>query len=72
MGDLHVKVGCDNQGMEHVMGTHGVGEASENGNLFMGLCQSNDLVIGGTLFPHKLCHKIIRTSPNLQTKNQID
>jgi hypothetical protein len=32
MGDLNVKVGCDSQEMEPVMGTHGVGEASENGN----------------------------------------
>jgi hypothetical protein len=37
MGDLNVEVGCDNQGMEHAIGTHGV-EANKNGNLFMESC----------------------------------
>jgi hypothetical protein len=28
--------------------------------------------IGGTLFPHKNCHKVTRISPDYNTENQID
>jgi hypothetical protein len=51
-------VGQDNEGLEHVMGRHGVGERNENGQLFVDFCASHDLVIGGTIFPHRDCHKV--------------
>jgi len=31
-----------------------------------------DLIIGGTVFPHKTCHKVSWVSPDNITENQID
>ena len=71
-GDLNAKVGQDNEGLEHVMGRHGLGERNENGQLFVDFCAGHDLVIGGTIFPHKDCHKVTWVSPDHKTENQID
>jgi len=35
-------------------------------------CVSCDLIIGGTVFPHKICHKVSWVSPDNVTENQID
>ena len=56
-GDLNAKVGQENEGLEHIMGRHGLGERNENGQLFVDFCARHDLVIGGTIFLHKDCHK---------------
>ena len=57
MGDMNAKVGTDNMGKDFNMGRHGTGERNENGEMFTDFCTFNDLVIGGTLFPHKTIHK---------------
>uniref|UniRef100_A0A8D9ACT3 Craniofacial development protein 2 n=2 Tax=Cacopsylla melanoneura TaxID=428564 RepID=A0A8D9ACT3_9HEMI len=72
LGDVNAKLGPDNSCYETVMGKHGEGIMNENGTRFADLCLKHELVIGGTLFPHKRCHKLTWTSPNGQTKNQID
>jgi len=72
MGDLNAKVGDDNKDKELFMGKHGVGVCNENGELFTDFCAFNDLVIGGTIFPHKKIHKTTWTSPDGKTDNQID
>ena len=72
MGDLNAKVGKDNSGKELVMGKHGVGDMNENGEKFGELCAFNDLVIGGTVYPHKEVHKVTWVSPDHKTENQID
>nr|KAG5702922.1 hypothetical protein BaRGS_034695 [Batillaria attramentaria] len=54
------------------MGKHGTGTQNENGELFTEFCTTNDLVIGGTIFPHKTIHKTTWTSPDGRTVNQID
>jgi len=72
MGDLNAKVGSDNTDNETIMGRHGIGEQNENGELFTEFCTFNDLVIGGTLFPHKTTHKATWISPDGRTENQID
>ena len=55
--DLNAKVGIDNTNSDRIMGTHDTGEQNENGELFTEFCSYNDLVSGGTLFPHKTIHK---------------
>jgi len=72
MGDLNAKVGQDRTGREREMGAHGVGTMNENGELLADFCAFNELIIGGTLFPHKNCHKVTWVSPDHRTENQID
>lgn len=72
MGDLNAKVGSANCGNERVMGKHGVGTMNHNGELFVDFCSMNDLVIGGTLFPHTESHKVTWQTPDGSAENQID
>ena len=72
MGDMNAKVGQDNTGRELIMGKEGIGDINENGELFADFCCHNDLVIGGTTFPHKDIHKTTWTLPDMRTRNQID
>lgn len=72
MGDFNAKVGSDNLNLEHVMGKQGLGDINENGELFVEACVTAELVIGGTLFIHKKCHKTTWISPDGRTENQID
>ena len=45
---------------------------NENGERWADFCQANELVIGGTLFPHKECHKRTWRSPDGVIVNQIE
>jgi exonuclease III len=72
MGDFNAKIGNVNQGLKHVMGRHGLGNRNENGDLFVDLCANQELIIGGSLFPHKDIHKATWVAPNHRTANQID
>jgi hypothetical protein len=73
MGDFNAKVGCNNEDVEHVMGKHSTGDCNESGELLTETCGNQGLMIGGTLFPHKECHKVTWVSPDPQgrTQNQI-
>ena len=72
MGDFNAKVGDDNTGYTSAMGKHGVGVMNGNGLHLVDFCAENNLVIGGTLFPHKTIHKTTWVSPDQRTHNQID
>ncbi|KAK3795530.1 hypothetical protein RRG08_036857 [Elysia crispata] len=72
MGDANAKVGSDNISYEEVMGKQGLGVMNDNGERFADFCSLNDLVIGGTIFPHKDIHKATWVSPDGGTENQID
>ncbi|XP_055623636.1 uncharacterized protein LOC129767047 [Toxorhynchites rutilus septentrionalis] len=54
------------------MGRHGLREMSETGKLFTEFCGNNNMVIGGSLFPHRLAHKVTWVSRDGRTENQID
>ncbi|CAG2198896.1 Craniofacial development protein 2 [Mytilus edulis] len=72
MGDLNAKVGSERKGWDREIGPHGIGKMNENGELFADFCATNNLVIGGTLFKHKNCHKVTWVSPAGNAENQID
>ena len=72
MGDLNARVGNNNVGFENVIGGHGVGIRNENWEKLLDFCGLNNLLVTGTIFPHKLIHKQTWTSPGGQAKNQID
>ncbi len=72
MGDMNAKTGSNNNGYELVMGKHGLGTINENGARFAAVCADNNLVIGGSVFPHKDIRKATWVSANHITENQID
>ena len=72
MGDLNAKIGEDNEGYETVMGREGLGIMNDNGERFADFCDMQDLVIGGSVFPHKKIHKATWRHPNGLHENQID
>ena len=72
MGDMNAKVGADNTDRDREMGRHGLGEMNENGEMLADFCSNNSLVIGGTIFSHRKCHKTTWVSPDRLTENQID
>jgi hypothetical protein len=57
----------------NILGKHGLPQRNENGDLIE-LCGGHGLIIGGTIFPHKDCHKATLVSPVVENKveNQID
>jgi len=72
MGDFNAKIGDDNQGVKHVMGRNGLGNRNENGEIFIDLCANYEMIIGGSLFPHKDIQPATWVAPNHRTSNQID
>lgn len=71
-GDLNAKIGADNAGYEDIMGKHAPGHMNDNGERFLEFCRAYDLIVGGSLFPHRDCHKVTWVSPDSRTQNQID
>ena len=69
---MNAKVGNQNENYERVMGKHGLGERNNNGERLCELCDMDELVITGTLFPHRNIHKATWISPDGKTRNQID
>nr|XP_006819375.1 PREDICTED: craniofacial development protein 2-like [Saccoglossus kowalevskii] len=72
MGDFNARVGNNNSNRERIMGRHGLGELTNNGEQLVSICEEYDLAIGGTLFAHKNIHKLTWTSPNGMTKSQMN
>ena len=56
-GDMNAEVGNDNWVYESVMGKHGLGQRNDNGERLCDICDTNELALIGTLFPHKTIHK---------------
>ncbi|XP_058449462.1 craniofacial development protein 2-like [Malaya genurostris] len=71
-GDFNAKIGSDNVDYERVMGRHGLGDMSDNGEPFAEFCGNHDMVIGGSLFSRRPAHKVTWVSRDGHTKNQID
>lgn len=71
-GNVNAKVGTNNFNNERELGRHGCGDRNNNDERLDDFCMSNNLVIGGTIFPHKNIHKLTWQSPDGRTINQID
>jgi hypothetical protein len=69
---MNAQIGPENEGLEHVIGRHGIGNTNENGEKLIDLCANYALAISGTVFPLKKCHKVTWVSPDHRTENQID
>ncbi len=63
IGDLNVKVGDNNENMEEVMESQGLGSMKDNWDRLVSFCTEHKLVIGGTLFLHKKIHTASWKSP---------
>lgn len=72
MGDFNAQVGSNNTGYQRVMGKHGTGIRTDNGDRLIELCMKYNLIIGGTIFPHKDIHKFTWKPPRGSARNQID
>ena len=71
-GDMNAKVGNLVNGLGRVMGRHGLATVNDNGERLKEFCDFNEMVITGTVFPHKEIHKQTWVSSDGRTKNQID
>ena len=54
IGDLNARTGSVNTDSERVLGKEGFGAINNNGERLVEICQENDLIIGRSLFLHKL------------------
>ena len=63
MGDVNAMVGTGNSDREDIMEKEGLGEVSENGDVFVDFCAFKDLCIGGSLL-QELAHIWIRQRPD--------
>ena len=59
-------------GLKRVMGRHELGALNDNSERLKEFCDFNDMVVTGTVFPHKEIYKQPWVSPDGRTKNQID
>ena len=71
-GDMNAKADDQTWDFKRVMGKHGLGVRNDNRERLCKLYDLNELVITGTLFPHRTIHKATWISPDGKTKNQID
>ena len=72
-GDFNAKVGRETDAYAPAIGRESLHEHSnDNGTRLASFALANNLIIGGTLFPHKDIHKHTWKSPDSRTINQID
>ena len=71
-GDMNAKVGNLVNALARVLGQHRMDTVNENGERLKEFCDVNEMVITGTVFPHKEIHKQTWVLPDGRTKNQID
>ena len=73
VGDFNAKVGREVEAFAPAIGKESLHEFSnDNGTRLTSYAITNSLIIGGTIFPHKVIHKHTWRSPDNRTRNQID
>ena len=55
-GDVNAKIGRETKVHGETISREGCGERNDNGQVFLEYCHSNNLDIGGSIFPHKNKH----------------
>ena len=70
LGDFDAKIEGNDRGYEQVMAKHGLGVINENGESYADFCADCNLVINGSLFPHKAVHEATWISLDQITENQ--
>ena len=72
-GDMNAKVGRETDVFGSAIGSKSLHEESnDNGVRMASYACMNNMVIGGTIFPHKNIHKRTWTTPDGRSHNQID
>ena len=66
------KIGSNNSGYEDVIGKQELGKMNENGVVLADICAINNMITGGSVFPHRRTHMATWVSPDHRTENQID
>ena len=72
MGIVNAKVSSDNTGYEKIMVHEGLGVTTDNGERCADMCAVNNLVIGGSIFPHNRIDKATWRLSDLKKEKQID
>ena len=71
-GHMNAKVGNLVNGLERVMGRHGMGTVNDNRERLKEFCDFNEMVITETIFPHKEIRKQTWVSPDRRKKKTSD
>lgn len=72
MGDFNALVGARLAGEEHVIGKHGTGKRSKNGEKLVDLLLENNLTLLNSIYRKKNKSKWTWISPDGKTRNEID
>ncbi|XP_076045216.1 uncharacterized protein LOC143027672 [Oratosquilla oratoria] len=73
LGDMNAKVGKEMDTFGPAIGKESLHQnCNDNGIRLASLALMNNMIIGGTVFPHKDIHKQTWISPDDRTSNQID
>lgn len=72
MGDFNAQISESRNGFEETIGPFGSGKLTDNGERLLHLCLTNEMKIMNTFFKHKRIHKTTWTSPDGETKNEIE
>ena len=72
---MPITIGGSNVGYEEVLGRHGLFVTcfvmNDNGERFADICAEHELIIGGSVFPHRSVHKAIGSHLTIQRRIRL-
>ena len=72
IGDFIARIGRDKDKWPLVMGKHGIGKCTSNGELLLALCSEFELIVTNTMFKQKDERKTIWMHPRSRHWHMID